>query len=787
MHRTRSVSTLLLLLVFGLVSCNPDPNVAKVRYLESGNRYFAKGKYKEARIMYKDAIQKDQRYGPAYYRLGQTSLRLGMTAEAVQALRRALELLPPADPNHWSAGIQLSEIYLTVGRDQKQLLDETEHFCAELLKKDPNSFDGHRLMGDLNFARSLKALSTARKDEAREFLAGAMAEYQKANATKPGQTNVVMQLARTTAASGDYARAEQLFRQVIDSNKSLQSAYNELYRLLFFQKKTAEAEQVLKTAFQNNPKQFGYLTSLATHYVLTGNRDGMLQTLQQIKSHANEFPQASLVVGDFYLRLGDGDSAIREYREGAGRDPQRKLTFEKRIIEVLMRQGKRAEAADINAQILKGNPNDPDAKGLAASFLLDKGDVTRALSELQAVVTAAPDNAVARFNLGRTHQARGEWEQARQSYQKAIDLRPDYVMARLALAQLQTALREYDSALKSAGQILGLDRNNLGAKLIASAALMGQQKFDEARSALNATVKEAPNSPDVYFQMGLLNLSQQKYKDAEDAFRKSYQLSPANPRGLIGIVQTELAQKKPDAALQLLRDESAKAPAREDLRLALGNTAAQLGHYDEAVAAFTGYLNGLDKDSKQRGDAYLSLGEVYRRKGDDASAIGNLQQARQILPENVAVLRTLGLSLDHVGRWQEARQAYEAALKVDGSDYVSLNNLAFLLAEHNGDLDDALTKAGRAKQLRPQVDEISDTLGWIYLKKNLSDSAIQIFKGLVDKSPKQALFRYHLAMAYSQKGDKPSAVKELQQALKSTPTSDEKGKIEALLTRLQGA
>jgi tetratricopeptide (TPR) repeat protein len=786
MHRTRSVSTLLLLLVLGLVSCNRDPNVAKVRYLESGNRYFAKGKYKEARIMYKDAIQKDQRYGPAYYKLGLTSLRLGMTAEAVQALRRALELLPPADPNRWNAGIRLSEIYLTVGRDQKQLLDETERFCAELLKKDPNSFDGHRLMGDLNFARSLGALSTARKDEAREFLAGAMAEYRKANAAKPGQTNVLMQLARTTAATGDYAGAEQLFRQVIDSNKSLQSAYSELYRLLFFQKKTAEAEQVLKTAFQNNPKQFGYLTSLATHYVLTGNRDAMLQTLQQIKSHANEFPQASLVVGDFYLRLGDGDSAIREYREGAGRDPKRKLTFDKRTIEVLMRQGKRSEAADINAQILKENPNDPDAKGLAASFLLDKGDVARALSELQAVVTAAPDNAVARFNLGRTHQARGEWEQARQSYQKAIDLRPDYVMARLALAQLQAALREYDAALKSVSQILGLDRNNLGAKLIQSAALMGQQKFDDARNVLNATAKEAPNSPDVYFQVGMLNLKQQKYKDAEDAFRKSYQLSPANPRGLIGVVQTELAQNKPEAALQLLRDESAKAPGRADLRLTLGNTAAELGRYDEAIAALTGYLNGLDKDSKQRGSAYFLLGEVYRRKGDDASAMGNLQQARQILPENAAVLRSLGMSLDHAGRWQEAKQAYEAALKVDGSDYFSLNNLAFLLAEHNGDLDDALTKAGRAKQLRPQVDEISDTLGWIYLKKNLSDSAIQIFKGLVEKSPKQALFRYHLAMAYSQKGDKPNAVKELQQALKSAPTSDEKGKIQALLTRLNG-
>ena len=50
-----------------LVGCSRDPNVAKKRYLENGNKYFAKGKYKEASIMYRNALQKDQRYGLAYY------------------------------------------------------------------------------------------------------------------------------------------------------------------------------------------------------------------------------------------------------------------------------------------------------------------------------------------------------------------------------------------------------------------------------------------------------------------------------------------------------------------------------------------------------------------------------------------------------------------------------------------------------------------------------------------------------------------------------------------------
>ena len=115
---------------------------------------------------------------------------------------------------------------------------------------------------------------------------------------------------------------------------------------------------------------------------------------------------------------------------------------------------------------------------------------------------------------------------------------------------------------------------------------------------------------------------------------------------------------------------------------------------------------------------------------------------------------------------------------------VALNNLAFLIAESGGDLDQALTYAQRAKQILPNLAEVSDTLGWIYLKKNLSDNAIQIFTDLVTREPNQSTYRYHLGMALSQKGDRPRAMKELEQALKNNPPKDEAGKIRALMSKL---
>lgn len=779
-------ATVLVACLAGLAGCSRDPNVAKVRYLDSGNRYFAKGKYKEARIMYLDALQKDRRYGPAYYHLGLTALKIGPLNEAVDSLRRAVELLPATGNDHWDAVVKLSEVYLLAGREQKQILDDVEKYCEQLLKRDQNSFDGHRLKGDLLLARSAMEFKVARKEKAEALLKSAIEEYERANQIKANDDGVVLQLARASSATGDFARAERLYRQTINHDKTLQAAYSELYKLYVYQRKLNEGEQILKTGFQNNPKQFGFLTTLALHYSLTGRLDDMRGVLQQVKAHASEFDQAYLVVGDFYLRIGDGDSAVKEYKEGIAKDSKKKVTYQKRIIEVYMRQGRRGEAADMNAEILKADPNDNDAKGLAATFLLDKGDVARAVTELNAVVTRSPENPVAHFQLGRAHSARGEYEQARQQFSKAIELRPDYIMARLALAQLEITRGEFDAALKTSQAVLQIDPNSVNAKLIESAAMMGQRKFGESRAMLGDMLKVNPNSPDVNFQVGLVSLAENKYKDAEDAFRKVHQLNPTNPRGLMGLVETEMAQSRPDQALALLRAEADKNPNNIDLRLAIGNIAVRSGKYDEALGSFNQILNALDKNSRQRGDIFLRIGETYRRKGDDAGAVAVLQKAREVLPDNITVLSTLALTLDHAGRWSEAKQMYEATLKLDANNGIGLNNLAFLIADHNGDLDDALTKAQKAKQLLPNTFEVSDTLGWIYLKKNLSDNAIEIFKDLTGKAPNQSTFHYHLGMAYYQKGDKPKAIKELQDSLKFNPPKDERDKVQQLLSRLTG-
>jgi tetratricopeptide (TPR) repeat protein len=264
------------------------------------------------------------------------------------------------------------------------------------------------------------------------------------------------------------------------------------------------------------------------------------------------------------------------------------------------------------------------------------------------------------------------------------------------------------------------------------------------------------------------------------------QIDPSKTaRPLMVEIEELVKQGKVDEALQRLQGEMEKDPKRLDVRMALGNVAVRTGKYDLAVATFQDVLGQLDAGSTAAGDVYLRLGETYRRMGEFGPSIAALQHAGQLLPDSVVVHSTLALVLDGAGRWQEALEQYRKTLELAPNNAVALNNLAYLLSENKGSLDEALELVQRAREALPNLAEISDTLGWIYLKKNLTGDAIDVFEELVKRESQNPTFRYHLAMAYAQKGLKMSAMDQLKTALECSPKPEEAQKIRQLLNSLQ--
>ncbi len=152
-----------------------------------------------------------------------------------------------------------------------------------------------------------------------------------------------------------------------------------------------------------------------------------------------------------------------------------------------------------------------------------------------------------------------------------------------------------------------------------------------------------------------------------------------------------------------------------------------------------------------------------------------------------------------------------------------MNNLAFLLASTGDSLDEAMKLAKRgleslgrrdglsvktdtANESNPNpsyilglatspriaqneadrhlADSLLDTVGWIYLKKKMYDSAVQCFQTAIKDDSGSADYHYHLGAAYFQKGDKQLARTELSAALKTSATPTQQSVVRSLLAQL---
>ncbi|HEY4084411.1 MAG TPA: tetratricopeptide repeat protein [Bryobacteraceae bacterium] len=783
----RYLSLALAALVLFSAACSRDPNVLKQKYLESGNKYFEQKKYKEASLMYRKALDKDKRFGEGYYRLALTDLQLGEISTAVQMLRRAVELLPKGKADADDATLKLSEIMLMAAQgDPKsaaQLIQDVQPMVDGLLQRNPNSWEGHKLSGDLALLGATQFFRDGKAPEAKAQVQKAIQEYRTALNAKQGDYVITLALGRTLALDGETGEAEGMFKGLVAKDKTNLNGYVELYRIYIAQKKLPEAEAILKSAIAAVPKDTSMRLMLAQYYYASHRQDDLVKMLNDMKQDLKSFPSAYFQAGAFYLRINQLDQALKEYETGIKADSKNTNAYLKAEIDIYIRQNNITMAQSKNNEILKNDPKDPEAKGLQATFLIDKGDIETAQNELQSVVTARPSNWVARFNLGRTYFAKNQFQQAQQQFERCIELNPNYLPARYAMTQVNIVLQHYDEAVRQADEILKIRPDSVQGRVMKAAALQRLSKYDDARKMLTEVLDKDPKQVETLLELGVLDLNQKKNKDALDHFKRAYDAAPGNIRGLLGESKALLADGQADKSVDLIRAAAQKTPSFE-LQRELGNAEMAARQFDPAIATYGGLVNGTT-DMKLKGDLWSRIGESYRFKGDYDKSIQYMEMSSKALPENAAIATNLALLYEAKADEPHARTYYEKALKIDSNNPLVLNNLAYLIAETNGDYTLALSYATQAKQRLPTFLEVKDTIGWIYMKKNMPESAIDELKPLVQQAPLNPTYHYHYAMALNQKGDTVNAKAECQLALANRPTKQLEGEVRTLMASLK--
>jgi tetratricopeptide (TPR) repeat protein len=730
------------LLGMSLTGCSRDPNVRKQKYLESGQRYFDKGQYREAAIQFQNAIQVDSRFADAHYKLALTAMKLEQWPSAFQELNTTVQL----QPDQYAAHLDMANLLILT----RQFNDAKEHLDL-LAQKQPNNPDVY--------------IARANYDAGLNNTTAALADMQKALQLDPARSDSYLNLALLQVHGQQWDAAEASFKKAAELSPKSTNALVALGNFYQARGRFPEAEQLFRQAISTAADDPGPRLSLAGLYMAENKLGQAEDFLRQSKK---DFPNNSVgyrMLGDFYFANNQLDKALAEYA-ALYRDHARDITVKKNYIQLLILKDRFDDARKLNDEILKAKPDDFEARVYKGEIELHDGKTSDAVNTLQAAIKSEPDNALGHYQLGLALDQLGSTNRAESEWRNAVRLSPEMVQAHRALAGV--AIHRSDAAAlgQEADQIIALQPAAPDGYLLRAVADIDRKQFATADENLKRSLEKEPNNPAAYVQLGNLRMVQNQQAEAQKAYQQALDQDPNSTDALGGVLNVDLAQKQPDRAIATAKTQLAKYPKNPGFHIMLGQLLME--QKKDLAGAEAEFKQASDLD-KKNSEALVKLGMVQNGRGNTDQALQTYLDGAKINPKEIIFYLLAGGIYENRQDWDHAKQLYQKVLEVQPENPLASNNLAYVMLQQGGNVDVAFAMAQTARRQLPDNPNAADTLGWAFYNKHVYTSALNLFKEAVKKEPNNALFNYHLGLAYAKSGQAALARQQLDRLVKIKP------------------
>jgi tetratricopeptide (TPR) repeat protein len=740
------------------------------QYLDRGNQLFAAGKYDDAVLNYRNAINKSPTLGEAHYRLGLVFLKKGTVNEAYQELNRAVAL----DPKNNSAKVEFANLCLAgYVRDPKHpaiLYKQAQTMADQLTAAGGDRVEGLRLKGEIALIDNHPGM--------------AIDDFRQALGLAPDNRQAAVGLAQALFRDNQPEEGERTARQTVERNPQFAAGYETLYSYYAAQQSWDKAEELLKLWVAKNPKDPGPILRLAAFYYGRKQPDEGETILKTLVDRQADFPQADLLVGDFHGLARKPETALEDYRRGESRDHEREAVYRERVASVLAQLGRREEALKAAEAIIAKDPKNQFARALKVQLLDQLGgaqNLSTAAAMAGDLATDAPANSRLQMLAGQTLLMKGNTDQAFKYFQQAAKADARSLAAQMALARMELLRRNYASVLQHADAALAIRPNDINARLFHVIGLTGTHSYAQAKEEAERLALDTKDARQVQMQLAIIALGQGRYSQAEEYFRKLYKDESTDLQPLAGLVNAYEAEHQPARALELMQTEAQKTPDSTGKTALLVAAEEAAGKTDLALAE----LQKMGAEHPKSADVQVRIAQLQMKQGHLEEALQALQRAQQLAPDGKGLDLTIGSVQDQLGKKPEAIASYRKALAKTPDNAVLLNNLAFLLADTGGNLNEAQQMVSTAIRKAPNVPQLQDTLAWVEIKQHNHAAALQTLTALTKQHPDDATFLYHYAVALMNSGNPSAAKLQAETALSKKPSAEVATALHNLLTQVK--
>ena len=324
-----------------------------------------------------------------------------------------------------------------------------------------------------------------------------------------------------------------------------------------------------------------------------------------------------------------------------------------------------------------------------------------------------------------------EFFKAVEHLSKALNIRPREVEVHVQLAIACSRLGWIDKAVESYAIVLHLDPNSpsaqYGLKVLGhyQLGLIHARKgtFEKAKTQYHLAIELDSELSLPHFQLGYLLTQQGKFEEAVPFYQKAIALYPNHTGAYYQLANAYFRLgKQEEGKRQLGKFREIKAKERFNL----AERSLKKGEIDEALTAFQ---RTLDMDAAFA-PAYARLSAIAVQQNDLEAAVEHLQRALEIRPNFAAGYYQLGSIYHKQGKVEKAIESFEAAVTLNPNFARACNTLAWLYAESEKNIDEAITLARKAVKLKPTASHW-DTLAYaLYKGQRYKDAAEAIATAL---------------------------------------------------------
>jgi tetratricopeptide (TPR) repeat protein len=624
-----------------------------------------------------DAIAQSSSRAKAYYHAAladiyeEEAVNSGQTEYVTHAIEEYKDALN-ADPGSARLSDALADLYFrTPGH-----LHEAESTARGLLKTSPDDVDAHKILGRIYLRQLSEAQnSVSSSSPSGNSLDQAIAEYEKivslepkdvedrmvlgqlytvkhlpqkaeeqfktAQAIEPDSEDVVLNLARLYAESGDVEHAAKVVEAVPESDR------------------TSKMEFALGAAYDQmkRPKD-----AIGAYQRAIDIEPGDVRTMAAL---------AQALLNDDQL-----DAAMKEYQQLAEADPDDTGTLI-HIGEIQRRQGKYEDALATIRKALKKEPDNLEA-GYNQGLLLDvlgRFDEASQVYEHMVDLTSHANGAytseeknnrgIFLERLGAIYHEQNKTEQAIVAYQKMIDMGGDSAL-RGYQGEVDTYrdAKQFDKAIEISRKAVEANPKASDLKLMLAGELADEGKVDEGLAMAKSLLKNDSSDEDrkVWLDLAQMDTRLHRWKDGEDSLNKAATLTTKKEdRIYLLFLRGALAerQKHLEAAEDLFRQALDLDPSNAMVLNYLGYMLADKGtKLPEALKMIRKAV-----EQEPMNGAYLdSLGWAYFKMGQYELAEENLRQAVERDQTDPTVHEHLGDLYEKTGRIRLAAAQWQLSL-----------------------------------------------------------------------------------------------------------------------------